>query len=116
VQSQNSRITRWTSNSAEPASVTHPPSPTGAGACSADDRRKGLRPRRSSWVGAETAVAGRPDQLIEQAQAVRLWLEMTSHCECESLEVCSLFDERVVGLRSRAAHAGNVRLLELPSG
>ena len=36
------------------------------------------------------------DALIRHAGAVRRWLEMTSACECESLDVCSLFDDRVL--------------------
>lgn len=38
------------------------------------------------------------DLLIQRATAVRRWLEMTSHCECETLDVCSLFDDRVLRL------------------
>jgi MerR family transcriptional regulator, redox-sensitive transcriptional activator SoxR len=38
------------------------------------------------------------DELIQRAKAVRRWLEMTSACECESLDVCSLFDDRVLAL------------------
>jgi MerR family redox-sensitive transcriptional activator SoxR len=38
------------------------------------------------------------DELIQRATAVRRWLEMTSACECESLDVCSLFDDRVLAL------------------
>jgi DNA-binding transcriptional MerR regulator len=36
------------------------------------------------------------DELIQRATGVRRWLEMTSACECESLDVCSLFDDRVL--------------------
>jgi MerR family redox-sensitive transcriptional activator SoxR len=38
------------------------------------------------------------DALIQRANAVRRWLEMTSHCDCETLDVCSLFDDRVLSL------------------
>ena len=38
------------------------------------------------------------DELIQRATAVRRWLEMTSHCDCETLDVCSLFDDRVLSL------------------
>lgn len=38
------------------------------------------------------------DQLIQHANAVRRWLEMTSACDCETLDVCSLFDDRVLQL------------------
>jgi DNA-binding transcriptional MerR regulator len=31
------------------------------------------------------------DALIEQAQAMRGWLEVASHCGCDSLERCGLF-------------------------
>jgi len=38
------------------------------------------------------------DELIQRATAVRRWLEMTSYCDCETLDVCSLFDDRVLSL------------------
>jgi MerR family redox-sensitive transcriptional activator SoxR len=41
------------------------------------------------------------DELIVRAQAMRRWLEMTSACECESLDVCSLFDDRVLALEEQ---------------
>jgi MerR family redox-sensitive transcriptional activator SoxR len=41
------------------------------------------------------------DELIARAQAMRRWLEMTSACECESLDVCSLFDDRVLALEDQ---------------
>jgi MerR family transcriptional regulator, redox-sensitive transcriptional activator SoxR len=41
------------------------------------------------------------DELIVRAQAMRRWLEMTSACECESLDVCSLFDDRVLALEDQ---------------
>ncbi len=40
------------------------------------------------------------DELIQRATAVRRWLEMTSHCDCETLDVCSLFDDRVLNLEN----------------
>ena len=40
------------------------------------------------------------DELIQRATAVRRWLEMTSHCDCETLDVCSLFDDRVLSLEN----------------
>ncbi len=43
------------------------------------------------------------DALIQRANAVRRWLEMTSHCDCETLDVCSLFDDRLLGLDGHAA-------------
>jgi MerR family redox-sensitive transcriptional activator SoxR len=38
------------------------------------------------------------NELIQRAQSVRRWLEMTSHCDCETLDVCSLFDDRLLTL------------------
>jgi MerR family redox-sensitive transcriptional activator SoxR len=38
------------------------------------------------------------DELIKRANAVRRWLEMTSACECETLDVCSLFDDRALSV------------------
>ena len=43
------------------------------------------------------------DQLIHRAHAVRRWLEMTSHCDCETLDVCSLFDDRLLDLDDQAS-------------
>jgi MerR family redox-sensitive transcriptional activator SoxR len=54
------------------------------------------------------------DELIQRAAAIRRWLEMTSACECESLEVCSLFDPQLVTLHERSAGAPLARLLSLP--
>lgn len=34
------------------------------------------------------------EALIERAQAVHRWLEVASACECDTLDVCGLFDDR----------------------
>jgi hypothetical protein len=44
------------------------------------------------------------DELIQRANAVRHWLEMTSACDCETLDVCSLFDDRLLGPDAQASH------------
>jgi MerR family transcriptional regulator, redox-sensitive transcriptional activator SoxR len=49
------------------------------------------------------------DQLIHRAGAVRRWLEMTSHCDCETLDVCSLFDDRLLELEDQASSAPSWR-------
>lgn len=49
------------------------------------------------------------DELIQRANAVRRWLEMTSACDCESLDVCSLFDDRVLNLDDQTKPAGSWR-------
>jgi MerR family transcriptional regulator, redox-sensitive transcriptional activator SoxR len=49
------------------------------------------------------------DELIQRANAVRRWLEMTSACDCETLDVCSLFDDRVLQLDNQTKHAGSWR-------
>jgi MerR family transcriptional regulator, redox-sensitive transcriptional activator SoxR len=33
------------------------------------------------------------DALIRHAQAVRRWLELASACECDTLDMCALFDD-----------------------
>jgi MerR family transcriptional regulator, redox-sensitive transcriptional activator SoxR len=38
--------------------------------------------------------------LIERATAIRDFLKMCSNCDCESLDVCGLFDKPVTTLRS----------------
>jgi MerR family transcriptional regulator, redox-sensitive transcriptional activator SoxR len=37
------------------------------------------------------------EALIERAEAVREWLEAARACDCPTLDVCALFDERVLG-------------------
>jgi len=36
------------------------------------------------------------EALIERAEAVREWLAIASACECPTLDVCALFDERAL--------------------
>jgi MerR family transcriptional regulator, redox-sensitive transcriptional activator SoxR len=43
------------------------------------------------------------DELIERANAVRRWLEMTSACDCGTLDVCSLFDDRLLSPEVQAS-------------
>jgi MerR family redox-sensitive transcriptional activator SoxR len=54
------------------------------------------------------------DELIRRATAIRRWLEMTSACECDSIEVCSLFDPKLVALHEEASAAPLARLVTLP--
>jgi MerR family redox-sensitive transcriptional activator SoxR len=35
------------------------------------------------------------EALIERAQAVKQWLELARHCDCESVDVCDLFADRL---------------------
>jgi MerR family transcriptional regulator, redox-sensitive transcriptional activator SoxR len=44
------------------------------------------------------------DELIQRANAVRRWLEMTSACDCQTLDVCSLFDDRLLSPDVQASH------------
>jgi DNA-binding transcriptional MerR regulator len=53
------------------------------------------------------------DTLIRQATAVRRWLEMTTACDCHSLDVCSLFDDRALELPAKRSMA---RVVVLGSG
>ena len=39
------------------------------------------------------------EALIARAQAVRRWLEVASACDCETFDVCGLFDDSALGLR-----------------
>jgi MerR family redox-sensitive transcriptional activator SoxR len=39
--------------------------------------------------------------LIARAEAVKRWLEVASECECATLDVCALFDDRALGLPPR---------------
>jgi MerR family redox-sensitive transcriptional activator SoxR len=53
------------------------------------------------------------DELIQRASAVRRWLEMTSYCDCETLDVCSLFDDRLLGLDGQASPPASWRQVVL---
>jgi MerR family redox-sensitive transcriptional activator SoxR len=54
------------------------------------------------------------DALIQRATAIRRWLEMTSACECESIEACSLFDPKLIELTGSPDDAPHARLISLP--
>jgi DNA-binding transcriptional MerR regulator len=41
------------------------------------------------------------EALIENAEAVKRWLEVATACECSTLDVCGLFDDRALGLPER---------------
>jgi MerR family transcriptional regulator, redox-sensitive transcriptional activator SoxR len=41
------------------------------------------------------------EDLIARAQAVHWWLEVASACECQTLDVCGLFDDSALGLREQ---------------
>ena len=41
------------------------------------------------------------DDLIERASAVRRVLTICSNCDCESIDVCRMFDDRVLPLHER---------------
>lgn len=43
------------------------------------------------------------DDLIERATSVRRMLKICSRCNCESIDVCRMFDERVLPLREQTA-------------
>ena len=38
-----------------------------------------------------SARMGLIDALITRAQAVKAWLEVAQHCDCQSVDVCGLF-------------------------
>ena len=43
------------------------------------------------------------DELIARATSVRRVLKMCSRCDCESIDVCRMFDDRVLPLRQDTA-------------
>jgi MerR family redox-sensitive transcriptional activator SoxR len=45
------------------------------------------------------------DDLIARASSVRRLLQISSRCNCESIDVCRMFDERVLPVRERAGLA-----------
>jgi MerR family redox-sensitive transcriptional activator SoxR len=59
------------------------------------------------------------DALIQRAEAVKRWLEVASSCECSTLDVCALFDDRALGLPSRASNGGGgagLSIIIVPAG
>jgi MerR family redox-sensitive transcriptional activator SoxR len=53
------------------------------------------------------------EALIERAQAVKRWLEVASACECSTLDVCGLFDDRALGLPELASSGNGSDALHL---
>lgn len=49
------------------------------------------------------------DDLIARASSVRRALKMCSRCNCESIDVCRMFDERLLPLRERTVPAATRR-------
>jgi MerR family transcriptional regulator, redox-sensitive transcriptional activator SoxR len=49
------------------------------------------------------------DDLIARATSVRRVLKVCSRCSCESIDVCRMFDERVLPLRRHPAPSGATR-------
>jgi DNA-binding transcriptional MerR regulator len=45
------------------------------------------------------------DELIARATSVRRVLKMCSRCDCETIDVCCMFDDRVLPLRVQSATA-----------
>src|SRR6201994_4275998 len=53
------------------------------------------------------------DDLIARATSVRRVLKMCSKCSCESIDVCRMFDERLLPLRDHAATTARRRSSKL---
>lgn len=49
------------------------------------------------------------DDLIARATSVRRALKMCSQCNCESIDVCRMFDDRVLAFRQSASPTGTTR-------
>jgi MerR family transcriptional regulator, redox-sensitive transcriptional activator SoxR len=49
------------------------------------------------------------DELIARATSVRRLLKMCSRCSCDSIDVCHMFDERILPLREPSAASKAVR-------
>jgi DNA-binding transcriptional MerR regulator len=54
------------------------------------------------------------DDLIARATSVRRVLKMCSRCDCESIDVCHMFDDRVLPLRGHASLAPAGRAASRP--
>jgi DNA-binding transcriptional MerR regulator len=50
------------------------------------------------------------DDLIERASSVRRLLQICSECNCRSIDVCRLFDDRLLPRREQGATAGRQRI------
>jgi MerR family redox-sensitive transcriptional activator SoxR len=70
---------------------------------------EGLRPLAERKLPAIEA-------LIERAQAVKRWLEVASACECSTLDVCALFDDRALGLPERGDGPDRLTVVSVPAG
>lgn len=46
------------------------------------------------------------DALIERAQIMRDWLALASRCECDTLEICALFDQPGMGTTGAPGEIG----------
>jgi MerR family redox-sensitive transcriptional activator SoxR len=68
---------------------------------------------RALAQGKLPAIAG----LIQRAEAVKRWLEVASSCECSTLDVCALFDDRALGLppRTNAGTSPTVSVIAVPA-
>jgi MerR family redox-sensitive transcriptional activator SoxR len=55
------------------------------------------------------------DALIERAEAVRRWLQIASACECATLDVCALFDDRALALPERSGASGDRDIVSVVS-
>jgi MerR family transcriptional regulator, redox-sensitive transcriptional activator SoxR len=53
------------------------------------------------------------EALIERAEAVKRWLEVASSCECSTLDVCALFDDRALALPRRPTDTGPRELINV---
>jgi MerR family redox-sensitive transcriptional activator SoxR len=49
------------------------------------------------------------DELIARATSVRRVLKMCSRCNCESIDVCHMFDDRILPLRGHAVRTAGGR-------
>jgi MerR family redox-sensitive transcriptional activator SoxR len=54
--------------------------------------------------------------LIERAQAVKRWLEAARACECSTLDVCALFDDRALGLPEQPLGVGALSVVKVSAG
>jgi MerR family redox-sensitive transcriptional activator SoxR len=56
------------------------------------------------------------DDLIARASSVRQLLKMCSECDCESIEVCRMFDDRALPLRRRVVFGAAELALDFNPG
>jgi hypothetical protein len=77
-------------------------------------RRSGVKATTLRYYES-LGVLPEPDR-VARAHAFHRWLEVASVCDCETLDVCGLFDDSALGVREQGEPAGRGALRVIPPG